>query len=76
MNVWTEDDLIFFSFYEKPMASDMVMRKNSALSWQIKKASLTSEVARRLLNTSPSLVAQGVAEEYLEKFCYKMLRSG
>ena len=34
MNVWTEDDLIFFSFYEKPMASDMVMRKNFVLANQ------------------------------------------
>ena len=33
-------------------------------------------MARRLLNTSPSLVAQGLAEEDLEKFCWKMLKSG
>ena len=68
MTVWVEDDEILFSFFEKPMASDMVMMRNSALSWQTKKAALSSEVARRLLNTSPSLVAQGLAEEDLGFF--------
>ena len=50
--------------------------KNSALSWLVKKASLAGEVARRLLNTSPCLVAEGEADHHLDKFCYKMMISG
>ena len=38
--------------------------------------SLAGQVARRLLNTSPCLVAEGAAEAHLEKFCYKMMVSG
>ena len=56
MTVWVDDDHILFTFYEKPMASDKVLMKNSALSWQTKKGAFFSEVARRLLKISPSLV--------------------
>ena len=34
------------------------------------------EVARRLLNTSPVLVSEGLTEEQLDKFCYKLMVSG
>ena len=33
-------------------------------------------MARRLLNTSPCLVAQGEADHHLDKLCYKMMISG
>ena len=42
----------------------------------MKKAALSGEVARRLLNTSPVLVANGGAEEHLDKLCYKLMISG
>ena len=37
---------------------------------------LAGEVARRLLNTSPELVEEGVAEGIIEEFEYKMCLSG
>ena len=46
------------------------------MSWTVKKAALSGEVARRLLNTSPVLVANGGAEEHLDKLCYKLMISG
>ena len=46
------------------------------MSWLVKKASLAGEVARRLLNTSPCLVARGEADHHLDKLCYKMMISG
>ena len=50
--------------------------KMSALSWTTKKMALAGEVSRRLLNTSPHLVKEGWADEYIEKFDYKLLSSG
>ena len=76
MVVWCEREQILFSFYEKAIKSPYVTMKNSALSWLVKKASLAGEVARRLLNTSPCLVAEGEADHHLDKFCYKMMISG
>ena len=71
IEVCCEDDGVLFSFYEKSMASQFVLMRDSALSWTVKKAALSGEVARRLLNTSPVLVANGGAEEHLDKLCYK-----
>ena len=55
LQIWLERDekgvnKVRFSYYEKPMASAVVINKRSALSWQTKKSSLAGEVARRILN--------------------------
>ena len=50
--------------------------QNSALSWTTKKMALAGEVTRRLLNTSPELVEEGLAECFIEEFEYKMCLSG
>ena len=76
LQVWCQKDLIKFLFYEKPMVSDFVIQKWSGLSWNVKKAALAGEVARRYLNTSPDLVAAGYVCELIDKLRYKMLLSG
>ena len=76
LQVWCEHDEILFEFFEKSMVSDMVIHKNSALSWNTKKVSLSSEVARRYLNTCPKLVEAGAVGLHLDKFRYKLLLSG
>ena len=76
LQVWCQKDLIKFLFYEKPMVSDFVTQKWSGLSWNVKKAALAGEVARRYLNTSPDLVAAGYVCELIDKLRYKMLLSG
>ena len=76
LQVWCQNDLIKFLFYEKPMVSDFVIQKWSGLSWNVKKAALAGEVARRYLNTSPDLVAAGYVCELIDKLRYKMLLSG
>lgn len=58
------------------MTSPYVLSRDSAFSWLMKKVTLAGEVARRLLNTSPSLVDEGMAEEHLDYFRYKLLLSG
>ena len=57
------------------MTSPYVLSRDSAFSWLMKKVTLAGEVARRLLNTSPSLVDEGMAEEHLDYFRYKLLLS-
>ena len=37
---------------------------------------MAGEVARRMFNTSPDLVAEGEAEEDVDKFMYKLMKSG
>ena len=55
LQVWIECNLVYFSFYEKPMTSKKVIHNSSALSWTVKKVTLAGEVARRYFNTSPCL---------------------
>ena len=65
-----------FKFYEKPMVSDFVLHRWSALSWNTKKSSLSGEVARRLLNCSPEILDDEYEDEVLDKFRWKMMISG
>ena len=58
------------------MVSNRIILRNSALSWTTKKMALDWEVCRHFLNTSPDLVVAGAAEEFIEKFQYKLMVSG
>ena len=46
--IWVEAGKILFQFYQKPMASNLVIQADSALSSSVKIASLKEEVVRRL----------------------------
>ena len=70
-----EDGSIEYQFYEKSMSSNFCIRRSSALSWNMKTASLSNEVRRRCLNTSLTL-DHSVLDSCLLKFWEKMLRSG
>ena len=60
---------------QKPMASNVVINRKSALSWQTKRSALVGEVSRRLLNMdSQSCLEEG--QEVLNAFCKKMWLSG
>ena len=76
MKLWVHQQRILHVFYEKSMTSNRTILKDSALAWTTKKMALAGEVARRLLNTSPELVEEGLAEEIIEEFEYKMCLSG
>ena len=77
VKVWMDEDFkVKFKFYEKEMASKVTVLKDSALTWTSKKVILAGEVARRMFNTSPDLVAEGEAEEDVDKFIYKLMKSG
>ena len=80
LKLWLESDengvnRVRFCFYEKPMASQYVIKRESALPWQVKKMTLAGEVARRCLNMD----TQAWEEEgcqVMDKFNFKMLSSG
>ena len=77
LKVWmTEDFHVKFKFYEKDMASKVTILKDSALTWTCKKVILAGEVSRRMFNTSPDLVADGRAEDDIDRFMYKLMNSG
>ena len=44
LKMWSHDDVIFFEFYEKGMASLFFNLRNSALSWHTKEKTLAGEV--------------------------------
>ena len=71
LNIWIrEDNLIVYIFYQKPMASSMVIQKRSAMPENMRVATLNQEVIRRMLNTSERLEMVdrlGVVDEYAEK---------
>ena len=62
-----------WSFYEKPMKSQYVLMKDSAMGEKMKVTTLTQEVIRRLRNTSRE-AEDKEREEVLTKFAVKSLR--
>ena len=77
MKVWMrEDDCLKFRFYEKPMSAKVTVMRDSALPWLTKKVTMAGEISRRLLNTSRDLVEMGLADEDIDRFLYKLMRSG
>ena len=73
--VKVEDNKILYKFYKKPMASPLVMMKDSALPENIKRSSLIQEVVRRLRNTKRSL-PWDLKAEILSEFSNSMKLSG
>ena len=67
--------LIMYEHFEKTMASNLLVEAKSALSMEVKQATLSEEVARRLRNTSLRL-DPARRLEILERACVKMKTSG
>ena len=57
------------------MATQFVIKRESALPWQVKKMTLAGEVARRQLNMD-SQAWEEEGSQVIEKFNFKMLTSG
>ena len=75
INIWVEDGRILYEFFEKPMATNLMVEAGSALSREVKMSTLSEEIARRLRNTSQWLDCARRLE-ILEKACTKMKTSG
>ena len=50
--LWTVGERILYSFYQKPMANKLLIHRKSALGENVKVASLTQNLVRRMKNTS------------------------
>ena len=82
--VWKEEEtgengekktIIKHEFYEKPMASKLVMMNKSALPHRMKVTTLSQEVVRRLKNTARS-VGESKRRNILSNMMVKMRRAG
>ena len=73
-SLWVDGLTVNYQFFEKPMCPNRVIQKDSALSEDCMRASLTQEVVRRLLHCSTSLPVR-IAQEALSKFAQKMVNS-
>ena len=67
--------IIQFEFYQKPMASNLVLQSDTALSENVKVSSLKEEVIRRLKHTSTRL-DHSKRLETLEDLSQRMTNSG
>ena len=50
--MWVQNNKILYSFYQKPVANKCVIHKDSALGMNMKIASHTQNLIRRMKNTS------------------------
>ena len=75
ITAWVARGKIWYEYYEKPMATNLVVDSKSAISEETKLSSLAEEVCRRLRNTS--LDGDPTRRlEILERLCTKMETSG
>ena len=75
--LWVDqtDRQIRFEFYEKPTVPNRVLQKDTALSEQSIRTSLTQEVVRRLKNTCAETSCED-RSAMLSKFSQKLVNSG
>ena len=75
-NLWVgEDNMVHYEFFEKSMALNQVLQKDSALPENSKISSLTNEMVRRMQNTS-ELLSDQVRIRVVDDFAQKMINSG
>ena len=73
--IWMENELSLYKFYEKPMTNKRVLSRQTAMGENSKIASLTQEVIRRCRNTC-HLLPQTDKNEVLDQFTVKLISSG
>ena len=76
LSLWVRwDNKTMFKFYQKPMASNMVMQRRSSMPENMKVSSLTQEMIRRLLNTSEDF-DDNARLEVIDEYAQKLINSG
>ena len=73
MRLWIgNDNRTMYSFFEKPMSSNQVIQRKSAMPENMRMSTLNQEMVRRMMNTSELLdikVRVGVVDDYCQKLC-------
>ena len=76
LNIWVgEDNITRYIFFEKPMASSMVIQRRSAMPENMRVSTLTQEVIRRMMNTSERL-DQEERNDVIDTYARKLVNSG
>ena len=77
LNLWIrkEDNRTLYAFYEKPMATNMMIQKKSAMPENMRMSSLNQEMYRRMTNTS-ELVTLEQRLEIVDQYGQKLTNSG
>ena len=76
LSIWVRDDnKTMYKFFQKPMASNMVLQRCSAMPENMRVASLTQEMIRRMLNTSEDL-DDSARVEVVDEYAQKLINSG
>ena len=70
-----EDNVVLFTFFEKPTSSNQMLHRNTALSENTKMATLNAEVVRRMLNVSEELPIEERVQ-VLDRVAQKLTNSG
>lgn len=65
---------VLYTMYRKDMASDYLTLETSASSWNSKRANLTQEILRALINTS-ALLPHGERDKVVEHICDRCRKS-
>ena len=71
----TENNRVEYNYYEKPMSSNMVVQKSSAMDENSKMKILANDLTRRLLNTSESL-GMDAKIKVVDHYSQKLINSG
>ena len=76
LSIWIrEDNIILYIFFQKPMASSMVIQKRSAMPENMRVATLNQEMIRRMLNTSERLEIKW-RTDVVDDYAGKLVNSG
>ena len=77
LTLWVrkEDNCTLYAFYEKPMASNMMIQKTSAMPENMRMSTLNQEMYRRMTNTS-ELVTMSKRVEIVDLYGQKLTNSG
>ena len=76
LSIWIrEDNIILYIFFQKPMASSMVIQKRSAMPENMRVATLNQEMIRRMLNTSERLEIKW-RTDVVDDYAGKLINSG
>ena len=73
--VWIEGGRLLYTYFEKPMANKKVMARKSAMGENMKIASLSQDLVRRMKNTS-SRLPQSSRNEVVNQYTIKLASSG
>ena len=73
----TPSNKVDYSFYEKPVSSNVTVQKNNAMEENSKMTTLANHLTRRMLNTKEGMEGGNEARiQVIDRYSQKLLNSG